>query len=206
MAERLVGLVARHGATVLNDNDCFRGWRDVPLDKKGEREAKAAARFLKKYEIRQVLTSPLLRAFTTANIEAAPHGVAVVQHRGLFPWNVGVFAGLDKKTNQDALRLFVKSPEVTIPSGESLDAFEERQFAFWSNALRMARNSGLTLFVAHTSNVVALVNSTTDDAAVEMENAETIEPGGVAEIYWNGKQHRVEPVFREAGPAAFTGS
>jgi broad specificity phosphatase PhoE len=204
--DQLVGFILRHGETELNRNNCFRSWLDVPLDDNGMRQAHESAHWLKTQALKHVFCSPLLRAFVTADIAAAPHKLQVYQHRGLFPWRLGIFSGLDKQENQDALRLFVKNPTVTIPGGESLLDFENRQFAFWDAALKLARVKGMTLFVAHTSNVVALQNFTQDGEDLEPEDADTVKPGGIAAIYWNGKNHRVEPVFGRAEEAVFGGS
>jgi broad specificity phosphatase PhoE len=206
VSEAHLGFILRHGQTALNQENCFRSWIDVPLDATGIEQARQAAKFLARYPIRHVLCSPLLRAFVTADTAAAPHKLPVYQHRGLFPWRLGVFSGMSKQEHQEALRLFVQNPSVTVPNGESLQDFEDRQFAFWKAALPMARKNGMTLYVAHTSNVVALQNFTQDGAAMEPEDAETVKPGGIAAIYWNGKEHRVEPVFGQAEAAKFGGS
>lgn len=207
MKERLVGLIARHGESSLNASNCFRSWLDVPLNRQGLDEAHAAAKFLEAYQVRQVICSPLLRAFVTADILAGPHKLHVTQHRGLFPWRLGIFSGLPKAENQAALRLFVKNPAVTVPSGESLTAFEDRQFAFWSAALKLARVQGLTLYVAHTSNVTALQSFCEDQpSGMEPEDTDTVRPGGVCAIWFDGKTHRVEPVFGQAEQAQFGGS
>jgi broad specificity phosphatase PhoE len=204
--EHLIGFIARHGETGLNKENCFRSWVDVPLNGDGVTQAHAASAFLRQYPIRNVICSPLLRAFVTANILAAPHKLQVYQHRGLFPWRLGIFSGLPKAENQAALRLFVKNPDVCVPGGESLSDFEDRQFAFWNAALKMARVAGLTLYVAHTSNVVSVQNFTQDGESMEPEDAETVKPGGIAAIWFDGKNHRVEPVFGQAEAAKFGGS
>lgn len=201
-----MGFLLRHGSTELNEKKCFRSWLDIPLSDEGLQQARQAAQFLKKYPLKHVICSPLLRAFVTADIAAAPHKLQVFQHRGLFPWRLGIFSGLSKDENQGALRLFVRNPTISIPEGECLMDFESRQFAFWNAALKMARTAGLTLYVAHTSNVVSLQNFTQDGESLEPEDADTVKPGGVAAIYWNGKNHRVEPVFGQAEVAVFGGS
>ena len=206
MKDQLIGLVARHGETDLNDQNCFRSWIDVPLNTKGLQQARDVAKFLNKFKIANVISSPLLRAFITADFAAALQRKQVFQHRGLFPWRLGVFSGLPRKENNGALRLFVKNPDITVPGGESLQSFEDRQFAFWRAALRQAQSNGLTLFVAHTSNVVALENMTSEGDAMEPEQSDTVQPGGVAAIYWNGKNHRIDPIFGQTEAAKFGGS
>lgn len=208
MRDRLVAYVLRHGQTALNASNCFRSWNDPALDKTGLEQAREARDFLKDKNLRHVISSPLLRAFVTADVAAGPHKLQVYQHRGLFPWRLGVFSGLRREGNNDALRLFVENAHVTVPNGESLLDFEARQFAFWKAALEMARVDGLTLYVAHTSNLVALESFTSEDGRrVEPElGSETVNPGGIAAIYWNGKSHRVDPVFGMVEVAKFGGS
>lgn len=204
MKERLVGLILRHGETEANADGKFRSWMDFPLNDAGLAQAHAAAKFLKQFPVKHCISSPLLRAFVTADI-CAP-GLMVYQHRGLFPWRLGIFSGLPKNENQAALRLFVANPEVCVPGGESLEDFESRQFAFWDTALTMARGAGLTLYVAHTSNVTALVNFTEGEHEIEPEFGDSVKPGGVGAIYWDGSKHRVEPIFGTPEPAKFGGS
>lgn len=207
MADKLVGLILRHGETAANATGAFRSWIDFPLTDKGLQQAKDAADFLKKYPLKKVISSPLLRAFVTACDAAEPHKLFVYQHRGLFPWRLGVFSGLSKEANEDALRLFVRNPTVTMPEGEALQDFEDRQFAFWQAGLKQAHTDGLTLFVAHTSNCVSLCNFTMGDGDPEPpEFADTVQPGGVAGIFFDGKNHRVDVLFGDEKPAKFGGS
>lgn len=202
----LIALVARHGQTQLNQENCFRSWLDVPLDATGISQAHMAAQFMARMPIRNVISSPLLRAFVTADIESQPHKLQVFQHRGLFPWRLGIFSGESKEKNQEALDLFVKNPKVCIPDGESLKDFEDRQFAFWHAALKRSRSAGLTLFVCHTSNVVALQTFAEGGDKVEPEGVDTVEPGGIAAVYANAKGYRVEPIFGRPKSAEFGGS
>jgi len=205
MKEKLVALVLRHGDTVLNETGCYRSWLDVPLSPGGIKQAEAAAKFISKFPIKRVMCSPLLRAFVTADIAAKPHKLHVNQMRGLFPWRLGVFSGRSKKDNQAALKLFVASRDVAIPDGESLNAFEDRQFAFFAASLGQG-DQPLTLYVCHTSNCAALQNFTDDENRGEPEDADMVKPGGVLAVYWDGKLHRAEAVFGQAEPAQFGGS
>ena len=206
MTERMVGLILRHGETEANAEGKFRSWLDIPLNANGIEQAKQAASFLAKFPIRHVISSPLLRAFVTADYAAAPHKLPVFQHRGLFPWRLGIFSGLSKEEYQPALRLFVQNPDICVPEGESLHDFEDRQFAFWEAALKMAEQNGLTLYIAHTSNVTALQNFCEGMENIEPEMGESVKPGGVGAIYYDGEFHRVEPIFGQAEVASFGGS
>ena len=212
MSESLLALIGRHGTTVLNQKNCFRSWSDPCLAEEGIQQAKKMDKFLRQFQIKQIMCSPLLRAVQTAGFVAEGQKIgSVYQDRGLFPWRLGIFQGLDKDDNNDALRLFVQNPLVTIPGGESLEDFEGRQFEFWAPALEMVKATGLTLFVAHTSNVTSLVNFTEGAHEIEPEFGDSVKPGGVGAIYFDpakpkGEQYRVEPIFGGEEEAVFGGS
>jgi broad specificity phosphatase PhoE len=205
VSKTLVALFLRHGSTEANEQNLYRSWGDWNLDDIGVAQAKAAAKFLKVYDIKHVVSSPLLRAFTTANI-VTPTDVDIEQTRGLLPWHLGLFSGTSRDKNEEALHLFIANPEVTVPNGESLEAFENRQFTFFQNYLERARKVGLTLFVAHTSNAVALNNFLEGGDSIEPEVGEAVQPGGIGAIYYDGKQHYFETIFGEEKPAEFGGS
>lgn len=181
----------------MNAGNCFRGWLDVPLDDNGERQARAAAAFLKQnYDVKHIVASPLFRAVSTAKTFASLVDVDVTQDRGLLPWHVGVFSGQPKQQYMPALKLFVHSPEVAMPNGESLQDFEDRAYTFYREKFENADKLGLMAFFAHTSNVTVLENLITGDRAGEPEAGETVKPGGVCAIYREGGGvYSVEPVF-----------
>jgi broad specificity phosphatase PhoE len=201
--EKLIAFIGRHGSTLLNAGNFFRGWGAIDLDDQGYEQARAMRDFLKDQPIEQIICSPLPRARATAGIVAEPHRLPVQQTGDLLPWHIGMFAGESKDEAQDALRLFVKNPYVQVPKGESLEEFESRQFAFWE---QMLKSEVLSLFVAHTSNVTALVNFTEGADEVEPEFGDSVEPGGVGAVYFNGKKYRFEPVFGGEEKARFGGS
>jgi len=201
----LIGLFLRHGDTEANQENLYRSWGDWSLNDKGVEQAKSAGKFLKQFEIKRVLSSPLLRAFATANI-VTPKDLTIEQTRGLLPWHLGVFSGMSRDKNESALRLFIKNPEVEVPRGESLINFENRQFVFYQRCLTEARDIGLTLFVGHTSNCTALNNFLSDEDTVEPEVGDSGQPGGIGAIYWNGKEHSFEVIFGNEEPAKFGGS
>ena len=203
MQERVIAFVGRHGETDANATGCFRGWSAVDLNQEGYGQARAMRDFLKDKPIKLILSSPLMRARATAEIVAEPHRLPVMQTGELLPWHIGMFAGEPKDEAQDALRLFVRNPYVQVPKGESLEEFESRQFAFWRANLDP---EVLTLFLCHTSNVTALVNFSEGAEEAEPEFGDSVEPGGVGAVYWDGKSYRVEPIFGQKEVAQFGGS
>lgn len=70
---RLVYFV-RHGRTKWNDTFRYQGKSDVPLDARGEEQARLTGLRLKKSGVTRIAVSPLLRALRTAEIIAGEIG------------------------------------------------------------------------------------------------------------------------------------
>lgn len=118
--------VLRHGETGANADDTFRGWREVPLNPKGRKEAEKAAGFLKGRGIKAIYTSDLKRTAETADIVKDTLGAPVSKDRRLRAWDVGAFAGKSRKTHQAAFDKYLSKPDEEIPMGESLKEFSKR--------------------------------------------------------------------------------
>ena len=71
-------LLARHGETDWNRENRFQGHADPPLNETGRAQAAELAAALIAEPLAAVYSSPLRRAFETAQILAAPHGLEPV--------------------------------------------------------------------------------------------------------------------------------
>ena len=88
----------RHGATEANLADPYRlqgRKHNPPLARVGIRQAESTRDFLAIRPIDFCYCSPLLRAFQTASIIAAPHGLSPEPIEGLTECDVGRWEGLD---------------------------------------------------------------------------------------------------------------
>ena len=87
--------LVRHGTTMLNRANRYRGRRDVPLDRGGWDDAWTAATRLAEVGLDAVYTSPLRRARDTARIVADAAGIDVVTDLpGLVNLDYGKWEGL----------------------------------------------------------------------------------------------------------------
>jgi probable phosphoglycerate mutase len=89
-------LLARHGETDWNRDNRFQGHADPPLNETGRAQAAELAAALADESLAAVYSSPLLRAFETAEIAAAPHGLAPVPVEALREVDVGSWQGLTR--------------------------------------------------------------------------------------------------------------
>ena len=119
--------VVRHGTTLLNRANRYRGRRDVPLDQGGWEDAWSAARHLQDVGLDAIYTSPLRRARDTARIVADGSGIAeVTDLPGLTNLEYGAWEGLtaEESRTHDA-EAFDRYQEygdgAACPGGEALD-------------------------------------------------------------------------------------
>jgi len=117
--------LVRHGRTIWNKEQIFRGRKDVPLDDVGRQEAQTLAAHLKHESFAAVYASPLSRARETANILAEPHGLDVCILEAFNDLRFGEWEGLTRNDVRarypDLYRLWEKEPQrVIFPGGEGL--------------------------------------------------------------------------------------
>jgi broad specificity phosphatase PhoE len=89
-------LLARHGETDWNRESRFQGHADPPLNERGREQAAELAEALADEQLADVYSSPLRRAFETAELVAARHGLPAVPVEGLREVDVGSWQALTR--------------------------------------------------------------------------------------------------------------
>ncbi len=202
--KKLIAILQRHGSTILNANNSFRSRMDPPLDAEGIKQAEKATDNIVRdgFEVKRVISSPLLRAVQTADIIADGLGLGVEQDRGLFSWDLGFLSGKDKDKFDDILNFYVDNPTKKVPDGESLDDMENRTFEFFNDLLK---EDDLNIYVTHTSNIITVENLVHGNHDGRPETGETtVEPGGTVGVYVDSEgKYSTEVLFGVEEEAAF---
>jgi broad specificity phosphatase PhoE len=89
-------LLLRHGETDWNLGNRFQGHADPPLNETGRVQARALSATLAGRPFAALYSSPLRRAFETAEIVAEPHGLRPAAAEGLREVDVGAWQGLTR--------------------------------------------------------------------------------------------------------------
>ena len=189
--------VARHGRTVLNADNCFRGKNNVPLDDQGHRDAHKLADYFEGIQIGGIICSDKIRAHDTARVSGEPKALAVHPTPSLQALNVGDFSG-QKKTpeNVAAIQSYVDNPSRVIPGGESLEQFQSRVRPALAEALKISDQTGLPWLVVGHSSIVHEVGSMFNND----HHAALVKPGGVAAVYIEDGHLASEPIFKPDVP------
>ena len=104
----------RHGETVWNRQFRFQGHKDSELTDKGVLAAELLADRIEEIELDYIISSPLMRAYSTAEIVRGKKDVEIIKHNGLKEINLGVFEGMSyediKKEHPKLLDLIESDP------------------------------------------------------------------------------------------------
>ena len=153
MQPNLKLLLVRHGRAEANRPWTFLGRTDSPLSAHGLAQSEALVAALAQVEITAVYTSPLQRAWQTADIIAAPHSLRPIADGRLIEQDFGVWEGLSLEEvkaqfaadvaawQQDALQ---HGPT----GGENLDQLVARVSSFCDD-VRHLHAAATVLVVAH---------------------------------------------------------
>jgi broad specificity phosphatase PhoE len=145
--------LVRHGQTAWNKEEIFRGRTDVPLDETGLKQAELAGEYFKGVEIHSIYSSPLSRAWQTAQKIAQFHQLKVELLDGILDMSFGDWEGHAhqeiRKMDSETYRRWVDFPHlVVLPGGESLDDVKGRAMVALEEVIR--KHSGKTLvLVSH---------------------------------------------------------
>lgn len=198
--KKVLVYLARHGTTVLNKDECFRGPADPPLDGQGFSDAHNLAKYFHGIPFQHVFSSDKKRALSTAQIICEHQNVKPEATPVLHAWNLGFLAGQKKDEHDDDIAFFQKNPEVQVPEGESLRAFQNRVRPALKEAVKLALATDSPVLIVTHSSVIheagAAINGDHDSSVVK--------PGGVAQIFVENGKLGAEPIYRPGSRKAQT--
>jgi broad specificity phosphatase PhoE/ribonuclease HI len=159
-------LLLRHGQTELSVERRYSGRGNPALTELGRRQADAAAQFIsEKGGIAAVITSPLQRAYDTAEAAAKALGLDVEIDADLIETDFGGWEGLTfaeaAERDPDLHRRWLRKTSVAPPDGESFDDAAKRVGR--ARARIIAEHPGETvLVVSHVTPIKTMLRMALD--------------------------------------------
>lgn len=194
----------RHGETVWNRQFRFQGHKDSDLTDKGVLAAELLADRIEEIELDYIISSPLMRAYSTAEILKGKKDVEIIRHNGLKEINLGDFEGMSyadiKKEHPKLLDLIESDPiNNRYPNGENLREFYNRVVDAFKEIIGNYRNK-TTLIVAHGGTIKCIeayirkfkLNSDWIGNVVKncsLSYIEVDEHNEIKEIFYNDTKH-----------------
>lgn len=145
--------LTRHGETEWNRQHRFQGNKDSNLTKKGILGAELLADRIEDIELDHIISSPLMRAYKTAEIARGSKDLEIITHNGFKEINLGDFEGMTymdiKKEHTHLLSAIEEDPiNNRYPNGENLKEFYNRVIDTFKEVIEKHKNK-TTLIVAH---------------------------------------------------------
>lgn len=129
--------IIRHGETDWNASKRLQGSKDISLNENGEAVAKATCKGIHHLEIDVVFTSPLKRAYRTAELVCAGRNIPIIPDQRIREISFGDYEGLIHKgegyniPDPDFNNFFKKTERYRVPpNGESIESLLERTGEF----------------------------------------------------------------------------
>lgn len=144
--------IIRHGETEWNKVKKLQGQSDVALNEYGRELARITAEALKDTVFDEIYSSPLSRAFETADIIKAERDISIQTDERLKEISFGVFEGVPSDQLGEQFSNFFFAPECYVPAegGESYEDLCLRAGAFLEDVIYPQKNTDKSiLIVAH---------------------------------------------------------
>ncbi len=155
-------VLLRHGRSLADDENKIEGRYDSPLTEIGIRQADEISMFLRdaQYKFDSIISSPLARAYATAQIINHHYNVPLVVTDLLMERDNGVLAGLERsEADQKFPKTVKQTPLSYFPnnSGENLVLLHSRALVALDFILK--REPGHYLVVSHGNFLNALIRT-----------------------------------------------
>jgi broad specificity phosphatase PhoE len=151
--------LVRHGETLWNQAGKIQGLADIELSKLGIAQAKKLALSLQHENFDMIFSSPLKRAYATAQAIAVHHALPITIEKDLHELNAGELEGLTFPELQLRYGEFLSKwmndhSSVTMPQGESLQEVQDR---VWPVIQRITKTSENALVVSHSFVIITIL-------------------------------------------------
>ena len=145
--------LTRHGETEWNRQCRFQGHKNSDLTDKGILAAELLAERIEEIDLDCIISSPLMRAYYTAQIVKGRKNIDIIKHDGLKEINLGDFEGMSymqiKEESPEILESIERDPfNNRYPNGENLKEFYNRVTGAFKEIIDRCRNKTV-LIVAH---------------------------------------------------------
>lgn len=156
-------ILVRHGETEWNRLRRFQGRSDLPLNQKGNAQARALALALKDETLTAIYSSPLERALETARRIGRLHpATPLFKEPGLMEMDLGEFEGMEAQRwaaeHRDFRRAWEEKPAtLPMPGGESLWEVQQRAVEALVRISESHQSGSTLLLCAHNFVIACLL-------------------------------------------------
>ncbi len=154
----------RHGQTDWNKKNLLQGRSDIPLNEEGRKMAEEAAYKLKDIDFYRIYSSPLVRAYETAEIIKGDRNIPIICDERIIEMSFGDYEGTyynksHMDTDDGIYNFFFKPECYTAKNGEVIRDIKERTAAFMKEIISDEQLEGKSILVsAHGAAIAAMIS------------------------------------------------
>ncbi len=154
--------LTRHGSTMWNYEKRFQGQKDSELTEEGIGQAESLRNRINDMDIDVIYTSPIKRAFRTANIVRGNKDIEIITSDALKELHFGEYEGLTEEEllaqgrGSELRKVFAGEIDVRLPGGETLRELSHRVGEFIDNILACQEGKSV-LVVTHGAALRAII-------------------------------------------------
>ncbi|GAA0071817.1 phosphoserine phosphatase 1 [Clostridium sardiniense] len=185
--------LTRHGQTEWNLEKRLQGHGNSPLTEFGLNRAKELSERIKDINIDTIYTSPIERAYKTAQIVKGDKYIEVKVHEGLKEMNFGDYEGkiteevMKENPDWDISAIMRGNLEMRAPNGETLGEVRERVNSAMRDIIKENEEKNI-LIVAHGITLKAIMTFFNDQEA----NNEVMEQASLTKVIVDGENFNIE--------------
>ena len=151
MIEQLI--IVRHGETVLNAAGIAQGWNDSALSENGQRQVRALAERIAKHGVGAIFSSPLGRAYATAEVIANAANLPITRLDELREMCYGKWEGMRfldvREQFAEHYERWIADPEFPCPNGESHNDLRRRMESAFAKVQEQSNGAKRVVVVTH---------------------------------------------------------
>lgn len=196
--------ITRHGETEWNRQRRFQGNKNSELTENGLLGAELLSERMEDIELDCIISSPLKRAYHTAEIVKGNKGIEIIKNDGFKEINLGDFEGMKydeiNKSCGDVLKKIEDNPfDNRYPNGENLVEFYKRVEKSFKEVIENYKGKNV-LIVAHGGTIKCIecffrdlkINKDWMSSVVHncsLTYLEVNENNNIKEIFYNSTEH-----------------
>jgi broad specificity phosphatase PhoE len=192
--KKIVCFFVRHGETILNKKNEFRGDINADLDEDGRKQAEQLVPFFANRQFSGIYGSTRKRVAQTLQPLLEAKGMKMKPLKALDSLDTGEFAGKPKdKENLKELKWYRNHPEETIPGGEKVSVFQRRVDSKIMQLIHKGESGDKPVLIgAHGSIIKELGRLLHNDM-----DYSKVDPGGVVAVFKSPQGYTTEPILRD---------
>ncbi len=198
--DKLCIFLVRHAETDWNVQKRIQGSSNVPLNKKGIKQARTLARKFKEITLTHIYSSPLKRALQTALPLAKSHKLKVHLESSFRERSMGMLEGL---ANADLLKKYPHFPQewardkIDWSGGrnETIRQMLKRVMASFRKILKNHKPGDRILIVSHGGPLRGLIHLLHGGKSLDYFHTKALDNAQIAEVHYDGKNAEIVKVY-----------